>query len=73
MNKPILLAVLAVATALAQPKLYVMDCGTIAPMNPQLYDLKAEEIKGPPRFLHPLLSDRPSARHAGVGRRPDSR
>ena len=27
-------------------KLYVFDCGTIAPMNPQLYNLKAEEISG---------------------------
>ena len=34
-------------SALAQPKLYILDCGTIGPMNPALFDLKAEEIKGP--------------------------
>ena len=54
MNKPILIAVLAATAALAQsPKLYIMDCGTIAPMNPALYDLKAEEIKGPRGFFTP--------------------
>jgi len=54
MNKPILIALLATTAALAQsPKLYVMDCGSVAQMNPQLYDLKAEEIKGPRGFITP--------------------
>ena len=54
MNKLVLMAVVAAAAALAQsPKLYIMDCGTIAPMNPTLYDLKAEEIKGPRGFFTP--------------------
>ena len=29
------------------PKLFILDCGAIAPLNPSLFDLKAEEIKGP--------------------------
>jgi hypothetical protein len=33
-------------------KLYVFDCGTIAPMKPQLYNLKAEEISGSEDFSH---------------------
>jgi N-acyl homoserine lactone hydrolase len=51
---PILIAVVATSSALAQsPKLYNMDCGSVAQMNPQLYDLKAEEIKGPRGFITP--------------------
>src|SRR5215472_14460959 len=34
-------------------RLYVFDCGTIGSMNPQSYDLKAEEIKGPLDFITP--------------------
>src|SRR4051794_29216210 len=31
----------------ATVRLYIMDCGTIGALSPALFDLKAEEIKGP--------------------------
>lgn len=34
-------------------RLYVMDCGTIEPMDPALYGLKAEEIHGDTGFVTP--------------------
>jgi N-acyl homoserine lactone hydrolase len=34
-------------------RLYVMDCGTIAAMDPALYGLKAEEIHGDTAFVTP--------------------
>jgi N-acyl homoserine lactone hydrolase len=34
-------------------RLYVMDCGTIVPMDPALYGLKAEEIHGDTGFVTP--------------------
>jgi N-acyl homoserine lactone hydrolase len=34
-------------------RLYVMDCGTIAAMDPTLYGLKAEEIHGDTAFVTP--------------------
>jgi glyoxylase-like metal-dependent hydrolase (beta-lactamase superfamily II) len=34
-------------------RLYIMDCGTIMPMDPALYSLKAEEIKGDTGFVTP--------------------
>ena len=34
-------------------RLYIFDCGTIAPMDPTLYDLKPEEIKGSRGFITP--------------------
>jgi N-acyl homoserine lactone hydrolase len=33
--------------------LYILDCGTIAPMNPELFGLKASEIKGDASFVTP--------------------
>jgi len=33
--------------------LYILDCGTIAPMNPELFGLKANEIKGDASFVTP--------------------
>jgi N-acyl homoserine lactone hydrolase len=37
----------------AGPKLYVLDCGTIAPMDPTLFGLKKEEIAGDGSFVTP--------------------
>src|SRR5262249_6959210 len=37
----------------ASLRLYIFDCGTIAAMNPQLYDLKAEEISDSRGFFTP--------------------
>jgi glyoxylase-like metal-dependent hydrolase (beta-lactamase superfamily II) len=34
-------------------RLYIFDCGTIGSMNPQSYDLKAEEIRGSLDFFTP--------------------
>ena len=34
-------------------RLYIFDCGTIAQMDPALYDLKLEEIKGSLGFITP--------------------
>ena len=34
-------------------RLYIFDCGTIGAMNPALYNLKAEEIKGPITLVTP--------------------
>ena len=41
------------AAAAAGPKLYILDCGTIAPMDPNLFGLKKEEIKGDASFVSP--------------------
>lgn len=35
------------------PRLYVLDCGTISAMDPALYSLKKEEIKGDVSFVTP--------------------
>jgi N-acyl homoserine lactone hydrolase len=35
------------------PKLYVLDCGTISPMDPTLFSLKKEEVKGDTSFVSP--------------------
>jgi glyoxylase-like metal-dependent hydrolase (beta-lactamase superfamily II) len=34
-------------------RLYIMDCGTISPMDPALFSLKKEEIKGDASFVSP--------------------
>jgi N-acyl homoserine lactone hydrolase len=57
----LVLAIVAIASTLiaqnprpsSSLKLYVFDCGTITPMNPQLYNLKAEEISGNNGFITP--------------------
>jgi len=41
------------APAVSSLRLYIFDCGTIAPMDPTLYDLKIEEIKGSRGFITP--------------------
>jgi glyoxylase-like metal-dependent hydrolase (beta-lactamase superfamily II) len=35
------------------PRLYVLDCGTISPMDPALFSLKKEEIAGDAHFVSP--------------------
>lgn len=35
------------------PRLYVLDCGTISPMDPALFSLKKEEIHGDGHFVSP--------------------
>jgi glyoxylase-like metal-dependent hydrolase (beta-lactamase superfamily II) len=53
------MTVVAAASAQNRPaapasvRLYIFDCGTIGSMNPQSYDLKAEEIKGSLDFITP--------------------
>lgn len=57
----VLLLTAAVSVRAAQSKpqpptslrLYIFDCGTIAPMNVTQYDLKPEEVKGPTGFVTP--------------------
>jgi N-acyl homoserine lactone hydrolase len=43
----------ATAAAGAAPKLCILDCGSIAPMDPTLFGLKKEEIKGDASFVSP--------------------
>ncbi len=35
------------------PRLYILDCGTISPMDPTLFSLKKEEIVGDASFVSP--------------------
>jgi N-acyl homoserine lactone hydrolase len=35
------------------PRLYIIDCGTISPMDPALFSLKKEEVKGDVSFVSP--------------------
>jgi N-acyl homoserine lactone hydrolase len=35
------------------PRLYILDCGTISPMDPELFGLKKEEVKGDVSFASP--------------------
>jgi glyoxylase-like metal-dependent hydrolase (beta-lactamase superfamily II) len=35
------------------PKLYILDCGTISPMDPALFNLRKEEIAGDGGFVSP--------------------
>src|ERR1700743_2679480 len=37
------------------PRLYVLDCGTISPMDPGLFNLKASEVKGDVSFVSPCF------------------
>jgi N-acyl homoserine lactone hydrolase len=41
------------AAKVSGPRLYVIDCGTIAPMDPKLFGLQAGEIKGNASFVSP--------------------
>jgi N-acyl homoserine lactone hydrolase len=44
---------IAAAADAASPKLYILDCGTISPMDPTLFGLKKEEIAGDASFVTP--------------------
>jgi len=59
---PVVLALLVAACArepepaavqAAGPRLYILDCGTISPMDPALFSLKPEEIQGDASFVSP--------------------
>jgi glyoxylase-like metal-dependent hydrolase (beta-lactamase superfamily II) len=41
------------AAAPAGPRLYILDCGTISPMDPALFSMKKEEVKGDVSFVSP--------------------
>ena len=41
------------APAANELRLYILDCGTIAPMDPTLFSLKKEEIKSDASFVSP--------------------
>ena len=43
----------AVEAAAPGPRLYILDCGTISPMDPALFSLKKEEVKGDVSFVSP--------------------
>jgi hypothetical protein len=59
------------AAGAAGPRLYVLDCGTIAPMDPALYNFKAEELsRGETSFVSPCFLVVHPEGHAGVRRRP---
>jgi glyoxylase-like metal-dependent hydrolase (beta-lactamase superfamily II) len=49
----LLSSALAMGQAPKPLRLYILDCGTIGAMNPALYNLKAEEIKGPITLVTP--------------------
>ena len=43
----------ASAPKVTSPRLYILDCGYITPMDPALFSLKKEEIKGDASFVSP--------------------
>lgn len=45
----------AAGARVASARLYVLDCGTIVPMDPGLFGLKAEEIHGDGSFVTPCF------------------
>ena len=65
----------AAAPIAAGPKLYVLDCGTISPMDPALFSLKKEEVKGDVSFASPcFLIVHPKGTLAwDVGQVPDAK
>jgi glyoxylase-like metal-dependent hydrolase (beta-lactamase superfamily II) len=40
-------------TAVSTPRLYILDCGTIAPMDPTLFGVTASEVNRPVDFVTP--------------------
>jgi glyoxylase-like metal-dependent hydrolase (beta-lactamase superfamily II) len=40
-------------TAVSTPRLYILDCGTIAPMDPALFGVTASEVNRPVDFVTP--------------------
>lgn len=49
----LIISLLPFAAAAEGPRLYILNCGTIDPMNPELFGLKAEEIVGDASFVSP--------------------
>ena len=47
------IAAAASAPKVKSARLYILDCGTIAAMDPKLYSLEASEIKGDTSFVSP--------------------
>ena len=43
----------AAAPKVTSPRLYILDCGTISPMDPKLFSLEKSEIKGDASFVSP--------------------
>jgi N-acyl homoserine lactone hydrolase len=46
-------AAMAAAPKVSSARLYILDCGTISPMDPKLFGLEANEIKGDAHFVSP--------------------
>jgi N-acyl homoserine lactone hydrolase len=74
----LLVLALAAGTGLAAtrgPRLYVLDCGDIKPMDPTLFGLKKEEIAGDGSFVTPcyLVVHRKGTLIWDVGQVPDAR
>jgi glyoxylase-like metal-dependent hydrolase (beta-lactamase superfamily II) len=57
------------------PRLYILDCGTISPMDPELFGLKREEVKGDVSFASPcyLVVHPQGALVWDVGQVPDAK
>jgi glyoxylase-like metal-dependent hydrolase (beta-lactamase superfamily II) len=73
----LLVMALATGTGLAAtrgPRLYVLDCGDIRPMDPTLFGLKKEEIAGDGSFVTPcyLVVHRKGTLIWDVGQVPDA-
>lgn len=62
------------AAQAAGPRLYILDCGTISPMDPALFSLKPEEIEGDASFVSPcyLIVHPQGTLVWDVGQVPDS-
>jgi glyoxylase-like metal-dependent hydrolase (beta-lactamase superfamily II) len=71
----LLLGLVCTATAATRgPRLYVLDCGDIKPMDPTLFGLKKEEIAGDGSFVTPcyLIVHRKGTLMWDVGQVPDA-
>src|SRR5690348_11230257 len=70
-----LMAVVGTAMAATRgPRLYILDCGDIKPMDPTLFGLKKEEIAGDGSFVTPcyLIVHRKGTLMWDVGQVPDA-
>jgi glyoxylase-like metal-dependent hydrolase (beta-lactamase superfamily II) len=71
----VLMAVVGTAMAATRgPRLYILDCGDIKPMDPTLFGLKKEEIAGDGSFVTPcyLIVHRKGTLMWDVGQVPDA-
>ena len=62
------------AEAVKSLRLYILDCGTISPMDPALFSLKKEEIQGDASFVSPcyLIAHPKGTLIWDVGQVPDA-